>query len=425
MTRSTSVLGWLGRNRRRHSALNQLARQLYDVCRNATDSFELAAQLESLGYNRYRVSHEFGLRTTFDLAEKLFALTPRRPRFLTPSYRVASPFWWHLTTSCALVLTFFLYAAAPLTPHYALYVWLFGWAMGGTFFFNRAPDADTKTKKRVFTLLMGIGFTGTVLLLYWLGAGPLETALGLLWWQLPASFWLGTFTSPHHLRHFIPLILAVFAFFIPPVAVCVLLFMSALLLFAPYLGWPKASTFSYVREHVQIFLLPTLLGLGQGLLLSSILRSAAYPVPGVLFIVFTVFATGYLELFFKCSVAAALWEAKSSEEFQAMVFRSLGFYVRILIIAMFLALLLLLNILLPLYSAAFLPFILLALAFSLGFLLLGFNDVFLPATSFMTASLLVLAGIPFTPVVIALTAVLGFGVVLYIAKVERYCADLL
>ena len=65
MTRPTTPVAWFGHNRRSNAQLNKLARQHYDLCRNAADSFELAAQLESLGYNRYRVQMEFGLRTTF------------------------------------------------------------------------------------------------------------------------------------------------------------------------------------------------------------------------------------------------------------------------------------------------------------------------------------------------------------------------
>ncbi len=441
MMRPTTPVAWFGRNRRSSSDLNELARHLYEVCRNAADPFELAAQLESLGYNRYRVTREFGFRTTFELAEKLFAITPRRPRLLTPPLNIASPFWWHVVLLLGFFLTVLHYKGLhyavlqqatilAVSPHYALYAWLLTWTVGGSYFLRHLEDADAKTKRRVFTLLLGVGFVGVLGLLYWLGAGGLEsslieTALALFWWQLPATFWLDTFTARQRLRHFIPLVLLVFAFFTPPLASCLLLLLAAGLLLAPFLSWPKASTLSYLADHAQVLLLPTLLGLGQSLLLLQVLRSSPYPVQGLLFILLTVFAAGYLAYFFKRSVAVALWEAKSSKEFQVRVFRSLEFAARVLIIAAFLALLVFLNILLPIYSAAFLPFTLLALAFSFSFILLAFNDVFLPATAFIIASLLVLAGIAFYPVVIALTAVLGLGVVLYITKVERYCVDLL
>jgi hypothetical protein len=425
MTPPTTSVAWFGNNRRTNSALNRLARQHYDMCRNAGDAFELAAQLESLGYNRYRVSREFGFKTTFDLAEQLFAITPRRPRILTPIPSVSSPVWWHVASLFGVLLTFLLYARAGVTPHYSLYAWLLTWTLAGTYFLNHMDDADLTTRRRVFSWLLGVGLVGILALLYWLGSGYTEVTLALLWWQLPATFWLNTLALRQRLRHFIALLLAVFAFFIPLLASCLLLLLAALLLFAPFLSWPTSSTYSYLANHAQMLLLPTLLGLGQSLLLLYVSRTSPYFVQGFVFILLTVVASGYLSFFFKRSVAIALWEAKSSEAFRAMVFRSLEFAARVLIIALFLAVLVLLNILLPLYSAAFLPYTLLALAFSLSFLLLDFNDIFLPATAFIIASLLVLAGIPFLPVVIALTAILGLGVVLYMTKVERYASELL
>jgi hypothetical protein len=418
-------VGLFGDNRRGRARLNRLARELYDVCRNAADPFELAAQLESLGYNRYRVTREFGLRTTFDLAEQLFALTPRRPRLITPSNNPTTPFWCHTVLLLAFFVTFLLYTVTSQTPQYLPYIWLLSWATAGTYGMTKLGDADTKTKRRVFTFVLGVGFTGLLMLLYGLVSSLTEVALTLLWWQLPATFWLSQLTPRHRLRHFIPVILGVLAFFLPPLASCLLLLLSALFLFWPFLRWPTQSTFLYLREHLQVFLLPALLGLGQGVLAFQVLRDTRYPVQGLLFVALTVFAAGWLETFFKRSVVTALWEAKSSEAFQSLVFRSLGFYLRVLIVVAFLVVLLLLNILLPLYSAAFLPFTLLALAFSLGSLLLAFSDVFLAAAAFSIASVLLLSGMPFLPVVTALTAILGIGVVLYITKVERYCTDLL
>jgi hypothetical protein len=220
-------------------------------------------------------------------------------------------------------------------------------------------------------------------------------------------------------------ILGVFAFFIPPLASLLLLLLAAILLFAPFLARPKASTFSYLASRLHFFLLPMLLGLGQSILLLHIFPSAQHPLAGLALIVVTVLAASWLETSFKRSVANALWKAKSNEEFQARVFRSLGFIFRVLATISFLALLVMLQLVWPLYSATLLPFMLLGMALAFSLLLVGFQDIFLPATAFIIAALLVLAGFPFMGVVIALTAVLGLGVVLYITKVERYGVDLL
>ncbi len=424
MTR-ISPIPWFGRERRRNVAINQLARQLYNVCRNAADPFELAAQLESLGYSRYRVSREFGLHTTFELAERLFALTPRRPQLATSRHSVASPFWWQLAITVALALSLLLYRGFEGTPNDLMFAWLLTWTLSGTYFMRGLGSADLATKKRVFTLLLSLGLLGVGVSVYFVKPDALEATLGLVWWQLPATFWLSVFAPPQRLGHFVASLLAVFAFFMPPLASAALVFLAALLLFVPFLALPKVSTFRFLVKNWPPLVLPALLGLGQSFLLLQVFPSSAHPTAGLAIIVTTLLVTSWLETSFKRSVAKALWEARSSEEFQDNIFRSLGFSLRLLTILAFLAALVLLNLLLPSYSAALLPCMILALALAFSLLLLGFNDVFLPATAFIIASLLLFAGLPFLPVVIALTALLGIAVVLYITKVERYGVELL
>jgi hypothetical protein len=429
-TSSQPTVSWFGRDRRANAALNQLARRLYHVCRNAADPFEVAAYLEGLGYNRYRVNREFGLRTTFELAEHLFALTPRRPPLATPHHSVTSPFWWQLATLAALTLSLLLYHFFFVTPNgelpnEALVAWLLTWTLGGTYFMKALETADLKTKQRSFTLLLGVGLLGVGLAVGFIRPNFLEAAIGLLWWQLPATFWLNAFAPHQGLRHFVASILAVYAFFIPPVATFLVLFLAALLLFIPFLSRPKRSTLTYLAKRLPAFLLPALLGLGQSFLVLRLLPTTQHPFVGLALILVTVLATSWLETAFKRSVALALWEAKSSEEFQSRVFRSLVFFLRLLMLAFFLALLVLFGLLLPDYRITLWSFTLLAVALAFSISLLGFGDIFLPATAFMIASLLVLMGFSLIGVVIALTALLGLGVVLYITKVERYGVDLL
>ncbi|GEM_PF-230092 len=69
---------WTGRERRSADPVKQLARSLNQLCLEAVDPYEIAAHLESLGYNRYRVRQEFGMDGPFDLARRLYQLTPHR-----------------------------------------------------------------------------------------------------------------------------------------------------------------------------------------------------------------------------------------------------------------------------------------------------------------------------------------------------------
>ena len=414
-----------GRERRSNEALNRLARQHYAVCRNAADPFELAAQLESLGYNRYRVKREFGLRNTFELAERLFALTPRRPHLASTQHSVASPFWWQFATLVALALSLLLYSTSDITPHYSMFAWLLTWTVTGHYLMSHLGTADFSTKKRMFTLLLVTGFVGLALTAYLLQVTSLEAALGLLWWQLPATFWPSSFAPQQRLRHFVVSVLAGFAFFIPPLATVLLLLLAAVLLFAPFLARPRGTTFQYLANRWQAVAFPALLGLGQSVLLLHLFPNFRYPLVGFALIAVTVLVASWLETSFKRSVAVALWQTRSRHEFQANVFRSLELLLKLFFIALLLASFITLSFLLPPYSTTLLPFMVLAFALAFSLLLLGFNDVFLPATAFIIASLLVLTGLSFLWVVTALTAILAFCVVLYITKVERYGVDLL
>ncbi|GLV48801.1 hypothetical protein TJA_19040 [Thermus sp. LT1-2-5] len=69
--------------------LQDLARSLQDLLAQVSDPYELAAHLEVLGYNRYRVERLFDLPSTFALAQALFALAQRdfRPRAKAPRPR--------------------------------------------------------------------------------------------------------------------------------------------------------------------------------------------------------------------------------------------------------------------------------------------------------------------------------------------------
>lgn len=67
--------------------LETLAQELAELLRQVSDPFELAAHLEVLGYNRYRVERTFGLPNTFALAQALFARARRdfRPKAKAPA----------------------------------------------------------------------------------------------------------------------------------------------------------------------------------------------------------------------------------------------------------------------------------------------------------------------------------------------------
>jgi len=62
-----------------------LAQDLNQLCLEAVDAYELAAHVEALGYNRYRIQREFGLQGPFELGRRLFMRSPFRHTFATPA----------------------------------------------------------------------------------------------------------------------------------------------------------------------------------------------------------------------------------------------------------------------------------------------------------------------------------------------------
>ncbi|MGL4609825.1 MAG: hypothetical protein ACRCYY_09095 [Trueperaceae bacterium] len=440
----TSDAAWLGRERRGHAALNRLARQLYHVCRNATDPLELAAQLESLGYNHYRVEREFGLTSTFELAEHLFAITPRRPHLIVPQHSVRTPLWWQVPTCFAFVVTVALYYVFQLPPPLPLFSWLLAWSLGGSYLLRSL--AGSQVQQRGFRIMLVMGFLGVIGSLWFSNRDSFETQhillhtiLGLLWWQLPATFWslplsvssakfLKHFIVPLPLRHVLVVALALGAFALPFSISLFMVSVASLVLLAPWF-LPRKTSRKQKKMRLpssswKTFAFPALLGLGQSLLLSHLVASSSYPLSTFIIAAVTLLVTNWLETSLKLSIADALWFAKSNEEFQVRVFRSLDFFLHLLSIILFVGILLFLSYLLPLHETP-LHLVLFNLALGLSFLLLGFQGVVFPACVFSIASLCVLIGLPFLLVVIALTAILGIGVVLYILKIERYGVSLL
>ena len=73
--------------RRSKEPLNQLGRQLDTLCLEASDSFEIAAHLEALGYNSDEVPARYGVLDHFELAERLFVATPKYLPLKQPAER--------------------------------------------------------------------------------------------------------------------------------------------------------------------------------------------------------------------------------------------------------------------------------------------------------------------------------------------------
>ncbi|SDF31059.1 hypothetical protein SAMN04488243_1404 [Thermus arciformis] len=156
--------------------LEALAQELSGLLRQAADPYELAAHLEVLGFNRYRVQKAFGLPDTFALAKALFALGSRdlEPKAKAPRVE-GNLSWRHL--ALALTLGGTLLVFLPLGQ--------VGWLPA--LFLLSWSQLAARLAQRAAVRLEGLEAQGPLTLAVWLGAlgltllAPLDRAAWASW----------------------------------------------------------------------------------------------------------------------------------------------------------------------------------------------------------------------------------------------------
>lgn len=106
-----------GLERRSHDPINQLGRQLNEICISAVDPLQIAAALEAEGWSDAAIATRFHLPSVFELAEILFQRVPLRIEHLpsVPSQRRKS--WRELSHGLLFALPGLFYPpAVSLAP---------------------------------------------------------------------------------------------------------------------------------------------------------------------------------------------------------------------------------------------------------------------------------------------------------------------
>ncbi|GAA5334048.1 MULTISPECIES: hypothetical protein [Thermus] len=161
---------------RNPQGLSELAHTLKDLLSQISDPYELAAHLEVLGYNRYRVERLFGLPSTFALAQALFALAQRdfQPRPKPPRPRgTLGP--RHLAVALTLggtLVTF--WNSGSLGWLTALF--LLAWSqLAARVSFRAAVELEPPEAKGVLGLLAWVGVLGVSV------TAPLDLGFAATW----------------------------------------------------------------------------------------------------------------------------------------------------------------------------------------------------------------------------------------------------
>lgn len=426
-------------DRRDPDPLNQLSRRLEPVCRAAVDTYEVAAYLESVGYNRYRVRQEFGLSGPFELADRLYDRVPRRP-VAEQSLAAQAEFLWqrHSAVLLTFVTTLALQSNAAATGFEAV-LWLIAWSVVGSGVVSHLTTEPDRRQQSVVTTLLGLGLLGLTFSLPWHGFSWTELTVSVLWWNLTGHLWWlqtqggqeGMPTERGRLSLSLLPVLGVGAVAVATVAG------------APLPAWSSAavalgaSLFTLTRRSVkplpgiwrhlvtpprQLALL-ALYGAGQGFLLVRLLQTEPdYLLLGTVVLAAVVLALEWAANGLTRTLAHTLWSSAALHVYRRRARRA--------------ALLWLLLLLLPVtfaalregqlsYGAALFSFLLLGLGLGLGLTLLNLSNLRLPSFGFAAAAVAVALGFAWVDVLALLVVLLALGLLFHLRELESYGVQVL
>ena len=426
---------WRAAERRSSDPLNQLGRRLEPVCRAAVDPFEVAAYLESVGYNRYRVRQEFGLAGPFELAEHLYAQVPRR----APSDRLSADnagFVWqrHLAILLTFIATLLLQSAAAPTGFEAV-LWLIVWSVVGSGVVGHLSAETDDHQQTVIGALLGVGLAGLLVSVPVHQFSWAEVTVSLLWWNLTGDLWSAQVRAQDQgERSLLPCSL-------PLAGVGAVL--VATLMGAPLPLWSSAavalctSLFGVARRHRRLdldawrhlvtpprqLLLLALYGGGQGFLLVSLLQTESdYLLLGTVLLAAVLVGLEWAANGLAHVLARALWSSTTLHGYQRRARRATTLWLLVLLLpVLFIATH---EGQLP-YGAAVYSFLLLGLGLGLGLTLLNLTNLSLPSFAFALTAAAVLLGFPLVNALALLVTCLSLGLLLHLRELESYGVQVL
>lgn len=416
---------WSSKERRDAKPFGQLARKLYDISRNASDPFELAAHLEALGYNNKRTSEEFGVETPFALARQLFYASPRRPElgFQNPLINLKLG-WYQLSLVVTIMATIGLHQST-LASNWIITLWLITWSIVSTSLVYRAQN-DLKIKRRegLFTALLGLGAAGLAALWFSSSISLADLSMAVLWTSVSACLWLEQLLGKNRYWLKMALLNAVaftaFAGWGLP-TVFALLLAASFMIFVPHLRFVRPKMLTWITKEPFDLALYTAYGSGLGLVFIRLLQvfEKNLWLGGGLLILF-LFLAEWVTLNMRESLAKTMWTSQSQEEFGQQSLSSSFFSLPSLAFFVALTLLLLLQVFVPAYSSFISHFVLFGLSMAFVLLLFGLNNTVFPALVFVSAGVLSVFGAPLIWLLVVLALLLMLALLVQLHYVEEY-----
>lgn len=311
---------WAGLERRSRDPTNQLGRSLNLLCLEASDTYEIAAHLEALGFNDPQKLASYGARDHFDLAARLFSRTPKR---FTVKQR-AVPNEQNVVRQLVMVLTLAVSFGIGLVASekaWAPVLWLLVWSQAGSALLARARgDLDEHEHPPILALLLIAGLSGVGFI--WLVApfGLEALSLTLMWFGAAGLLWGKRYLSAFAL----PLLAAAFLGLqlwlgLNPNALLAAVSLSSLGLLLPLLvTQPSLRSLPWLARQLGYLLPFALYGLGQGCLLIELVEGSpagAQILPGMLLFAFILFASEAHLFRLKRKLTQLLWREASTARY--------------------------------------------------------------------------------------------------------------
>ncbi len=414
---------WFGDDERIERPLNRLSRSMYEITVNATDVYEIAAHLEAIGYNSYRVKREFGYDSPFELAKAIKELTPKKP-IAEHSWQKSLNSMWLRQLSILLAILATIILQIKTIPHnWLTIVWLIIWSVIGAKLINKmSAELSTQNSRRVLTVNIVWGFLGLVLVWGLKYPSLPEAIINTLWWGLTSLLWIETVSRKASYKSFVLVAIAFLGIFnLPLIPIIILLNITTIYIIIPDMRLPKLDTWTWLISSTKSVALIIPYGLGIGLLLVELFQAhSKYTLIAGSILVIMSFASEWLVIWLKDRLSSSLWIAKSDKEYASRT-SIVSWTIFFLLVGA--ALVILLFSLLSSDGNLILTvahFILYGLVLSFALILLTLDSVWLLSLSFALVLVLMFVGVSLSFILILTPAVLATAIFFALQKTEEY-----
>ncbi len=412
-----------GSNERSLRPINRLARSMFDITKNATDVYEIAAHLEAIGYNGYRVKREFGMDNPFELAREIQNITPAQK---TEDYfwqKTFNTMWLKQLTILLAIFATIIIQIDSVPQNWLTIIWLIIWSVIGSKLVNKMhTELSLENSGRILAILSFLGFVGLVSVWALEFPSMTEATVNLLWWILTSLLWAESLLQKTTYKGLILVAIAVLAILpIPLFALAFLLVAVGIYFLWPMLSFPSLESWQWLAKSIQSASILIPYSFGIGLLLVDLFQthSKHILIAGGILIVMS-FASEWLVIWLRDKLADSLWSSKSNDEY---ISRTNVITITIGLLLAFAALTILIF---SVFSTSLsltitvAHFILYGLSLSFSLILLSLDNVLYLSIGFSIVVVLMFLGVALSIVLILLPVMLTIATFFALQNLEEY-----